>query len=373
MHTRARLRPVPHRGHPAARGARLRDDHRAGRLQHLPRRAGARARAEPPRPARRRRATPRPRPASTCHGEPTPPRAHRFPTLADLRAQRAGAVRPLPPPGRSRRGAARRGAARTSSRATSGRAPRQGPDRERSGGVGDLHRLPHRPPRARRRATPNSSVSRHNIADTCGKCHQRHRGEVQDQHPLAGQRGHQRARCPPARTATPRTPSAASTPRASGCAMMDQCGRCHEDVGGDLLRDLPRQGRRSSARRARPSATTATAPTTSCRSDNPESTLSHWNRGRDLRHSATPGAPAVRGLPDPRHPPRQGQVPVPVLLVLVHDDRCWWARCPFALLHTFAWLWRLLADPRPVAAPQGRPPRTASIAASPAPSGSCTW
>ncbi len=216
----------------------------------------------------------------------------------------------------------------------------------------------------------NSSISRAKIAETCASCHTGIYETFKTSIHFTGE---------------PR--DGAQLP------MCDDCHTSHEITRADavgfereivdhlrplprgrhriLLRDLPRQGRQARLHRHRQVPGLPRRPRHPA-ADRPEiAPLARQHRGH-LR-AVSPGfASQVRGLPDPRHAPRQGQVPVHPLHVAVHDHACSWApssssgstRCCGCRGRS-----RLCATPGSCAS---RPPARSSSAASSACRATCT-
>ncbi|MHC4933000.1 MAG: cytochrome c3 family protein [Planctomycetota bacterium] len=145
---------------------------------------------------------------------------------------------------------------------------------------------------------PESSVHSDNIADTCGQCHhgieETFRGLPHLPRNLADRRGG---------VPGPDDGSVRPLPHRGGL---------------DLLRHLPRQGIPRSRRRGE----VLRLPR------HPQHPADHGSRfhveprqrGGDLWPVPQRITPALRRLPHPRHAPRQGEVPVALLVVLVHDE-----------------------------------------------------
>jgi len=185
----------------------------------------------------------------------------------------------------------------------------------------------------------NSSVNRETIADTCGKCHKGIEEEFKtsihwpgnvvttEELPTCGD-------CHSAHTI--------SRVDAQGFrfTMMDQCGRCHEDFAETFFETyhgkVTQLGSEGAAKCYDCHGTHNILP-----ADNPESSLSHWNVVETCA-KCHPGA----------HRQFAGY-----LTHATHHDKdkypflfySFWfmtillvGTLSFALLHTFAWLWRLL-------------------------------
>ncbi len=232
------LRAVPHRGRPEAPRARVRDDYQAGRLRDLPRRAGARPRAQPARPARRegrRRGPGLPRPATpptTPRATASRPRRPSCATCPDLcgRCHRKGGV------------AAARIDSEMPDIVESYIQSAHGRGLLDSGLVVSASCIDcHTAHRALAAEDANSSVNRETIADTCGKCHK----GIEEQFKTS-------IHWPGNVVTTEELPTCERLPQLAH----DQPGRraglpVHDDgpvralprgLCRDLLRDLPRQG-----------------------------------------------------------------------------------------------------------------------------------
>ena len=233
------------------------------------------------------------------------------------------------------------GAAARDHRALHREHPRQGAAEERPHRDRHLHGLPHRPRRAaadrprlerqpRERArrpaagatTASRSSSRRASTTTllgktdkelpvCNDCHTRAHDPARRRRRLQARHHAEVRPLPRARSRRP-----TSTPTTARC----QPARLHED--GQVLR-LPRRPRHPAGHRP------ALAPLAR-------------ERGRDLPEVPPGRDPALRRLPDPRHPPRPEEVPVALLDLLGHDRRCWSAPSSIGGAHTLLWLPRAL-------------------------------
>jgi cytochrome b subunit of formate dehydrogenase len=185
----------------------------------------------------------------------------------------------------------------------------------------------------------NSSVNPENLADTCGKCH---RGIEEEFRTSIHWPGNVVTNEPLPTCEDCHTSHTISRVDAQGFRfnMMDQCGRCHEDYADTFFETyhgkVTQLGSEGAAKCYDCHGTHNILPT-----ENPESTLSYWNRVETCGSC---------------HPKAHRQFAGYLTHATHHDkDRypflfySFWfmtillvGTLSFALLHTFAWLWRLL-------------------------------
>ncbi len=168
---------------------------------------------------------------------------------------------------------------------------------------------------------PQSSVNSANVAATCGDCHHGIEETFRTSVHWPGNTETERE-LPTCENC--HTSHTISRTDAEGFRLSDDepVRPLPRGRGRDLLRHLPRQGLAAGIRGRRevlrlPRHPQHPAPR------RPGIDAEPRQRRRHLRQMPPRCAPPVRRLSDPRHPPRSGEVPVPLLLLLVHDHSCW--------------------------------------------------